>query len=71
MQEQMEFNDGNVSHALNRLKEFIFMLRVWDSKLDSVQVHFCKSIAVVAFKRMLMFLRNWTTQPKTGRLKPL
>lgn len=36
MQGQMELNDGNVSYALNKLKEFIFILRIWDSNLDNV-----------------------------------
>lgn len=40
MQEQMELNDGNVSHALNKLEEFIFILRKWDSNLDSVRDSF-------------------------------
>ena len=40
MQEKMELIDGNVSYALSKLKEFIFILKIWDSNLDSVQDSF-------------------------------
>lgn len=53
----MELNDENVSYALNKLKEFIFILRIYDSSLQHGN-HICKSFAAVSLKRMLTFLTN-------------